>query len=133
MHTADELLAAGAEFVAIWPQELITHLLDDPTAAVTCSVSRSARTVAAAPAPLDLARRAAASRRDQRVASAAALGHGTNGHACGCETCATKAAPAAAPLRDQTNGGRGNGHTVAVLAVDPVLREAVARMVNGKH
>jgi phosphoglycolate phosphatase len=129
MHTAEELLVAGAEFVAIWPQELITHLLDDPTAALTCSVARTARTVAAAPAPLDLARRAAASRRDQRVASAAALGHGTNGHGCGCETCATKAAPAGA----RTNGGGGNGHAVAVPAVDPVLREAVARMVNGKH
>ncbi len=26
MHSADQLLAAGAEFVAVWPQELISHL-----------------------------------------------------------------------------------------------------------
>ena len=81
------------------------------TGAVTCSVARTVRTVAAAPAPLDLARRAAASRRDQRVSAAAALAHGTNGHGCGCETCATTAP--------------------AGPAVDPLLREAVARMVNG--
>jgi phosphoglycolate phosphatase len=29
MHTADDLLAAGAEFVALWPQELIARLLPD--------------------------------------------------------------------------------------------------------
>jgi phosphoglycolate phosphatase len=119
MHTADELQAAGAEFVAIWPQELITHLLDDPTGALTCSVARTVRSapVAVAPRPLDLARSAAGTRRDQRVRSAAAVagnGHGGFGHRCGCETCA----PA-------------NGHAVPVPAVDPLLREAVARMVNG--
>lgn len=117
MHTAEELLAAGAEFVAIWPQELITHLLDDPTLAVTCSVARTTREAAAAAAPaapIDLARRAAAGRRDQRVRAAGALvanGHGGNGHGCGCESCAT---PVAVHAR-----------------VDPMLRDAVARMVNG--
>ncbi|GAA1383451.1 hypothetical protein GCM10009613_12900 [Pseudonocardia kongjuensis] len=29
MHPAEELLAAGAEFVALWPQELTAHLLGD--------------------------------------------------------------------------------------------------------
>ncbi|MCW2581719.1 MAG: Haloacid dehalogenase domain protein hydrolase [Klenkia sp.] len=29
MHAADELTAAGAEFVALWPQELTAHLLGD--------------------------------------------------------------------------------------------------------
>ncbi len=121
MHTADELLAAGAEFVAIWPQELITHLLDDPAGAVTCSVARTARpeaVAAAPPAAIELARRAAESRRIQRVRSAGALvghGHGSNGHACGCESCATT----------------GGAAVAVVPAVDPLLREAVARMVNG--
>jgi phosphoglycolate phosphatase len=128
MHTAEELLAAGAEFVAIWPQELLTHLLDDPSAAVTCSVARTERTVAVTGAPvLDQARRAAATRRHQRVASATALSsHAAsgNGHGCGCETCAaTEVAPAAR--------GNGNGNGSAPVAIDPMLRDAVARMVNG--
>ncbi|BBG03735.1 MULTISPECIES: HAD family hydrolase [Pseudonocardia] len=29
MHSAEELVAAGAEFVALWPQELTAHLLGD--------------------------------------------------------------------------------------------------------
>ncbi|HJQ47147.1 MAG TPA: HAD hydrolase-like protein [Amycolatopsis sp.] len=32
MHSADELTVAGAEFVALWPQELSAYLLGDPTA-----------------------------------------------------------------------------------------------------
>jgi phosphoglycolate phosphatase len=35
MHGADELSAAGAEFVAIWPQELPGHLLGDTATAPT--------------------------------------------------------------------------------------------------
>lgn len=134
MHTAEELLAAGAEFVAIWPQELLTHLLDDPATAMTCAVAHAARVPAAAngPAPvLDQARRAAETRRLQRVTAASALAAHTNGngHAactggdCGCDSCATTAAPAV------TNG---NGHHRAP-PIDPLLREAVAQMVNGRH
>jgi phosphoglycolate phosphatase len=33
MHTVDELTAAGAEFVALWPQELAAYLLGDVAAA----------------------------------------------------------------------------------------------------
>lgn len=124
MHTADELQAAGAEFVAIWPQELITHLLDDPAGALTCSVARSARSAPVTAAPtsaMQLARRAAESRRDQRLRSAGALvgnGHGSSGQGCGCESCAATAV-------------RSNGHAAVVPAVDPLLREAVARMLSG--
>jgi phosphoglycolate phosphatase len=131
MHTAPELLAAGAEFVAIWPQELLTHLLEDPASALTCSVARSTRTVGLPATPvLDQARRAAATRRDQRVAAATALtshsadrGNG-NGNGCGCATCAT---PEPAALR--------NGNRAVSVAIDPMLRDAVARMVhgNGRH
>lgn len=32
MHSAEELIAAGAEFVALWPEELISHLLGDAAA-----------------------------------------------------------------------------------------------------
>ncbi|HEY2703634.1 MAG TPA: HAD family hydrolase [Candidatus Dormibacteraeota bacterium] len=113
MHTADELLAAGAEFVAIWPQELLTHLLDDPTVAVTCAVARTAAPPAVTPV-LDQARRAAATRRRQRVAAASALGS----HGCGCESCAVPVV-----------GSNGNGVSAAPVAVDPMLRDAVARLV----
>lgn len=33
MHTSDQLRAAGAEFVAVWPQELISYLRPDKTPA----------------------------------------------------------------------------------------------------
>lgn len=42
MHTPDELTAAGAEFVALWPQELSAYLLGDAASAGpggTCAVS----------------------------------------------------------------------------------------------
>jgi phosphoglycolate phosphatase len=44
MHTVDELTSAGAEFVALWPQELAAYLLDDAAGEVTgaCAVSRPA-------------------------------------------------------------------------------------------
>lgn len=32
MHSADELTEAGAEFVALWPQEVLSHLLGDDAA-----------------------------------------------------------------------------------------------------
>jgi phosphoglycolate phosphatase len=33
MHSVDELTAAGAEFVALWPQEVSAYLLNDPASA----------------------------------------------------------------------------------------------------
>jgi phosphoglycolate phosphatase len=47
MHAADELSAAGAEFVAIWPQELPGHLLGD---AVTAPAGACALPVPPGPA-----------------------------------------------------------------------------------
>jgi phosphoglycolate phosphatase len=38
MHTEQQLLAAGAEFVAVWPQELVARLLPDGFAS-SCSIS----------------------------------------------------------------------------------------------
>jgi phosphoglycolate phosphatase len=113
MHTADELLAAGAEFVAIWPQELLTHLLDDPTAALSCSMVRGTRAAAAAaPTAIERARRASATRHQHRVAAASSIAaHAACGGDCGCETCAVPA--------------------TSLPVIDPLLRDAVARMVNG--
>ena len=37
MHTEEQLLAAGAEFVAIWPQEILAHLFSSATEASACA------------------------------------------------------------------------------------------------
>ena len=67
MHTEEQLLAAGAEFVAIWPQEIVAHLFARRHAdAAACSCAQ--------PAPTDLAAdlAAAASVRTRRRRAAAA-------------------------------------------------------------
>ena len=38
MHAEEQLVAAGAEFVAVWPQELVAHLLPGGFAVATCGV-----------------------------------------------------------------------------------------------
>ena len=85
MHTVDELTAAGAEFVALWPQEIPAYLLGD-TAAVppTGACAVPAQTTSAAPAGCgcgcsgagpadesahDLIHRAGALRRARRTAA----------------------------------------------------------------
>lgn len=63
MHSAERLRDAGAEFVAVWPQELVAHLL--PSAgADACSVGEADAT-SGAPAALEI-------RRARRRASAGA-------------------------------------------------------------
>lgn len=77
MHGVEELTAAGAEFVALWPQEIASHLLGDaaaqpPTGA--CAVPSSPLPAApppAAPPPLDQQLRSAAQARRQRRRTAA--------------------------------------------------------------
>jgi phosphoglycolate phosphatase len=39
MHSEPQLLAAGAEFVAVWPQELVARLLPGGFAATSCGVA----------------------------------------------------------------------------------------------
>lgn len=39
MHSEPQLLAAGAEFVAVWPQELVARLLPGGFAATSCGVT----------------------------------------------------------------------------------------------
>ena len=71
MHTEEQLLAAGAEFVAIWPQELLAHLYGRAEETCSCavpdaevpapeSVSASRRQVEVAARRLDRRRSAAA-------------------------------------------------------------------------
>lgn len=67
MHSREDLLAAGAEFVAIWPQEILSHLLAEP-AALHCSCVLDGD-----PSPARagvVARQAAATRRRRHAAIA---------------------------------------------------------------
>jgi phosphoglycolate phosphatase len=87
MHTEKQLLDAGAEFVAVWPQELVARLLPKGFAS-SCSISAASEpgSAAAACAPGcncgcndDGLPQAAAARRQRRTAATAALGQRMSG------------------------------------------------------
>ena len=78
MHTENQLLDAGAEFVAVWPQELVARLLPGGFAS-SCSIAPTAEPGSAAAAGCscgcqdnDLSR-AAAARKQRRMGATAAL------------------------------------------------------------
>jgi phosphoglycolate phosphatase len=93
MHSADELSEAGAEFVAIWPQELPGYLLGDEATAPTgacavpgqcdCGCSAPAAGHPATPVATRLAA-AAAVRRDRRQQAAQAYRQRANPAAQAC-------------------------------------------------
>lgn len=106
MHSADELNDAGAEFVAIWPQELPGYLLGDAAAASTAGC--------AAPRAADQARR---SLPDQ--------GSGNGGVCrCGCQIDSTR--PAAHAADPDPIAGR----LTAAAAVRRERRRQAARAVR---
>ena len=76
MHSVADLTAAGAEFVALWPQEIASHLLGDAAAhppAGACAVPAAGQAAAGPPTPADgLAVNPA--RRARRRAAAEAVG-----------------------------------------------------------
>lgn len=84
MHTEEQLLAAGAEFVAIWPQELLAHLYGRAEESCSCAVpGPSQRTVnqaqsAAAQARRNRRRSYRTSARDLRPATPAVAASGTS-------------------------------------------------------
>lgn len=69
MHTEEQLLAAGAEFVAVWPQELLAHLYGRVEDDCSCAVLPAAPTVTASTGSSALV--AAAERRHDRRRTAA--------------------------------------------------------------
>jgi len=78
MHTENQLLDAGAEFVAVWPQELVARLLPGGFAS-SCSIAPTAEPGSGAAAGCscgcqdnDLSR-AAAARKQRRMGATAAL------------------------------------------------------------
>ena len=88
MHSEKQLLGAGAEFVAVWPQELVARLLPGGFA-TSCSIAPAAEPGSAAAAACvsgcscgcldnDLPH-AAAARRQRRMAATAALDQRTSG------------------------------------------------------
>jgi phosphoglycolate phosphatase len=69
MHGVDELTEAGAEFVALWPQEITAHLLGDAAAdppGGACATVSPAGPGANGPGSADAVLRAGAVRRDRR-------------------------------------------------------------------
>ncbi|MGY8683406.1 HAD hydrolase-like protein [Bradyrhizobium sp. UFLA05-153] len=99
MHTEQQLLVAGAEFVAVWPQELVARLLPGGFA-TSCSVepfaeggsnSAVSRSGCACGCQDNDLADAAAMRRRRRMAAAASLDQRTS---CGVES---SFAPTAAP------------------------------------
>jgi phosphoglycolate phosphatase len=104
MHTADELTAAGAEFVAIWPQELPGYLLTgtvpEPTGA--CAIPPAPTGPRASVSSRPEARAAASPPTMPRAAvSATAKARGSCGAepgACGCGCSAADASPPATPV-----------------------------------
>lgn len=101
MHSADRLKAAGAEFVCVWPEELLVYLRDGRSAAETagtaevpvsgsCAAPGAARSAADAAAARRRARRAQPPARRGVPAGAAAAGGGAAPAApatCGASCC----------------------------------------------
>ncbi|MGQ0846497.1 MAG: HAD family hydrolase [Sporichthyaceae bacterium] len=113
MHSAEDLLAAGAEFVALWPQELVARLLPDGSCTpggcecLSCSVTappanlRAERTASPTSAPVRDVRSAAvaagALRRSRRSGAPTSKPSPTS---CQCSVgipCQPKAGSAPAP------------------------------------
>lgn len=65
MHTEEQLLAAGAEFVAIWPQELLAHLYGRAEPDCSCPVPAAAPP--SEPTVADRQVEAAGRRRERRL------------------------------------------------------------------
>ncbi len=76
MHSAEDLLAAGAEFVALWPQELIARLLPEGSCTpggcecLSCAVPTTATVSPPAPDVRSAAVAAGALRRNRRSGAA---------------------------------------------------------------
>ncbi|MFO1352760.1 MAG: HAD hydrolase-like protein [Gammaproteobacteria bacterium] len=116
MHTEAQLNAAGAEFVALWPQELIAHLLPGGFAAAVCGVGAPASAPAAAgPENEQNELRHASQMRRHRALVAAARRD--------AQTCACQQHP-------QQPGG--NSHQPRAAKADATLLNSLARL-RGLH
>ncbi|MCW0216292.1 MAG: HAD hydrolase-like protein [Pseudonocardia sp.] len=73
MHSVEKLTEAGAEFVALWPQEITAHLLGD-AASLPPGGTCAPPPFGGSPAPAAAVAAAAGVRRDRRRVAAAAAG-----------------------------------------------------------
>ena len=121
MHSEQQLLAAGAEFVAVWPQELVAHLLPGGFAAASCGVvSKTAPPCGCAP---------------RSVATKGDCGCGSDDFAAGNRVRRQRTIAAAAALTARMTcgaDGRRDGSAVdvraAVLDADSLLLKSLARL-----
>lgn len=120
MHSAEELRAAGAEFVALWPQEIVAALLPDGSCAtggcecLTCSVASAVPTSQGVRAQVAAAGRVRRARRGPSALSAAPAAAAS--HGCGCDPC---------KQNDQPSRASGSGHA------DPYLSYALSIIAAG--
>ena len=101
MHSVADLTGAGAEFVALWPQEIAAHLLGDAAARPPAGACATP-----APSPADAAALGAV-RRERRRAAAAALASPTH------PAVASAAAPA--PTAPGGRVGVADGELLAAI------------------
>ena len=120
MHTEQKLRAVGAEFVAVWPQELVAHLLPGGFALSNCSIAAAAEPGSVASSSGcscgcqdNEAAQAAAERRRRRMAATAMLDQRTN---CGIDE----------PRKEDNVGSpAGSG------AIDKILLASLRRLQGG--
>jgi phosphoglycolate phosphatase len=103
MHTADELTAAGAEFVAIWPQELPGYLLSgtvpEPTGA--CAIPPPPTARGTVPPPVQARGTVSPPVQARGTASPPVQARGSCGakaDECGCGCSTTNAGPPVTPV-----------------------------------
>jgi phosphoglycolate phosphatase len=123
MHTEKQLLDAGAEFVAVWPQELVARLLPGGFAS-SCSISPAVEPGSAAPPCVsgcgcgcknDGLPQATATRRQRRIAATAALDQRVS---CGIER----------PREDRQTRAPAMGS-----GVDQLLLASLRRLQSGRR
>ncbi len=110
MHSADRLKAAGAEFVCVWPEELLVYLRDGRS-------SEEGACTAGTPAPRPGAAQAGAARRAAEAAAARRRArraeptarHGMPPAAAAAEPPAAAACGASCDCRGTTGGTTGEG------------------------
>jgi len=129
MHPAEELRAAGAEFVALWPQEIVSTLLPDGScspggcACLSCSVAQPV------PSGRDVRAEAAAAGRVRRTRRAPAAVAPPTSTAC-CVSCSTSSSH----RPEQARAGHVTdlaSRPAAVRRADPYLSFALSIIAAG--
>lgn len=124
MHTEADLLAAGAEFVALWPQEVAAHLLPGGFASASDACAVGAIYGAAAPSPCSC---------DGACACAENCTGGGAPEKAASDTRRVRALQAAAALADGMAVPRGTAGESATRRIMPLRTAAVVGTTEGGH